>query len=253
MHNDQKTQLWIAAGFIALVIAITAIAAFVSNHPASSTSSNFTATQTSPITSSDHAHGKANAKVTIIEYGDFECPACGAYEPLIEQLYQQYQNQVLFVFRNFPLYQIHPFAMISSEAAEAAGLQGQYWQMHDLLYKEQSQWTANTTLSTSDVITKYFDAYATQLGLNVTQFNSDMNSAAVKDKIQNDLNAGNAAQVNHTPTFFINLVQIQNPNSLQEFENDLNAAIASSTGAASAPAQSSSQTGSFQGATSTAK
>ncbi len=249
MRNDQTTQLWIAGGFIVLVIIITIIAAVVSAHQ-STTAASFDATKTSAITSTDHQHGDGSAKVTLIEYGDFECPACGAYEPLVEQLYQQYGNQVLFVFRNFPLYQIHPFAMIAAQAAEAANLQGKYWEMHDLLYKDQSQWTADTTLSTDTVVSKYFDQYAQQLGLNVTQFNTDINSAAVKSKVQADLALGNAAQIDHTPTFFINLTQIQNPGSYQDFVKVLDAAIASSTGSAAVPQTSSSSAPSLNGATS---
>jgi len=250
MLASQKTQLWVAVGFISLIIIITVIATLVSNG-APASSSGFTATQTSPITSSDHTHGNPNAKVTLIEYGDFECPACGVYEPIVEQLYQQYQNQVLFVFRNFPLFQIHPYAMIGAQAAEAAGLQGQYWQMHDLLYKNQAEWTSDTTLSDSAVVSKYFDSDAQQLGLDVTKFNSDINSSAVQNKVQSDISLGNAAKIDHTPTFFINLTQIQNPQGLQEFQNDLNAAIASSTGTAFTPSSTSSETS--QGPTSTQK
>lgn len=252
MRNDQKTQLWIAGGFIALVVIITIIATFMSGSQSSS-SSSFNATKTSAVTTSDHQRGNANAKVTLIEYGDFECPACGEYEPLVEQLYQQYGNQVLFVFRNFPLYQIHPFAMIGAQAAEAAGLQGKYWEMHDLLYKDQSQWTADTTLSSDAVVSKYFDQYAQSLGLNVAQFDTDINSAAVKNKVQADLALGNAAQIDHTPTFFINLTQIENPTSYQDFVKVLSAAIASSTGSQAIPQASSSSAPSITGATSSEK
>jgi protein-disulfide isomerase len=179
--------------------------------------------------------GSTTPKVTVIEYGDFECPACGAYEPLVQQLETAYTNQpVEFVFRNFPLFQIHPFAMISAQAAEAAGLQGQYWQMHDLLYKDQSEWTANSSLSASDVVSKFFDGYAQSLGLNVVQFDTDINSDAVKQKVQNDLALGNAASVDHTPTFFINLAQISNPGSYNEFKADIDAALAAQTASSTA-------------------
>lgn len=233
---QRKTELWIVGGFLALIVVI-ALLAFLFGNAAPAAQSDFVATQTSPITAADHARGNTtDPKATVIEYGDFECPACGEYEPLVEQLTQQFGGQVEFVFRNFPLYQIHPFAMIAAQAAEAAGLQGQYWQMHDLLYKDQAQWTANTSLSTSDVVTQFFDAYAQQLGLNVPQFKADINSDAVKQKVQNDLSAGNTAQVDHTPTFFINLTQIPNPDNLAQFQQDIQdaidgVAIATSTGA----------------------
>ncbi|HVM73544.1 MAG TPA: thioredoxin domain-containing protein [Candidatus Paceibacterota bacterium] len=234
MSREQQMQLWMAAGFLGLIVVITVVAALASGSGKTNVSApSFTATQTSPITASDHGRGNATAKVTFIEYGDFECPACGAYEPYIEQLYKTYGTQVDFVFRNFPLYQIHPFAMISAQAAEAANLQGQYWPMHDLLYTKQSEWSTNAGLSSTDVVSKYFNGYAQSLGLNVTQFDADINSAAVKARVQSDIDSGNAAKIDHTPTFFINLIQIPNPTSEQDFEHALNAALASSTASTS--------------------
>ena len=254
MTREQRTQLWVAGIFLAVIIVITVFAALVSSHStASTTPASFTATQTAPLTSADHEHGDATAKMTLIEYGDFECPACGAYEPIVEQLYKTYGDRVLFVFRNFPLYQIHPFAMIGAQAAEAANLQGKYWEMHDLLYAKQAEWTANTALSASDVASKYFNGYAQSLGLDVAKFDTDINSAAVTARVQADLASGNAAQIDHTPTFFITLTQIPHPNSYAEFQQDLDAAIASSTGSAVAPSTATGETGSLQVATSTHK
>lgn len=243
MTNEQRTQLWVAGIFLAVIIVITAAAAFVSsNGSTSSNPSGFTATQTSAVTTTDHVHGNANAKVTLIEYGDFECPACAEYQPLVQQLYTSYSDRVLFVFRNFPLYQIHPFAMISAQATEAANLQGKYWEMHDLLYSKQSEWSTNASLSPADVVSKYFNGYAQSLGLNVTQFDTDINSDAVKARVQSDLTLGNAAQIDHTPTFFINDTQIPNPQSLADFQKDLDAALASSTGSTSSPQAASTAT-----------
>lgn len=228
---DRKVQLWLIGGFIVVIVVVVVIAALVSNGSASN--SNFIATTVPPITSADHITGDANSPVSVIEYGDFECPACGEWEPLMEQLRQQYGNTVEFVFRNFPLYQIHPFAMIAAQAAEAAADQGQYWQMHDLLYKEQSQWTANTTLTPADVVSQFFNGYAQQLGLNVAQFDVDINSSTTIARVQRDIDTGNAAQINHTPTFFVDLTQIPNPTGLAQFEQIINQALASSSVATS--------------------
>lgn len=219
----RKTELWVVGAFVLLVIVGGIVASMFSSVPASS---GFQATTAATITSSDWARGNAHATVSVIEYGDFECPACGAYEPTIEQLTKQYGATVLFVFRNFPLYQIHPNARISAQAAEAAGVQGKYWEMHDLLYAKQSEWGKE---STNTVVSTYFDRYAKSIGLNVQQFDTDINSSVVKDKVQKDLDSGTAAGVDHTPTFFINLTQIPNPNSVQEFQTVINAALASST------------------------
>lgn len=221
----RNTEIWIVGGFVIALVIVAALAYFFSGNAPS----GFKSTQTSPVISSDWSRGDAAAAVSVIEYGDFECPACGEYEPIVEQLTQQYGDRVRFVFRNFPLYQIHPFAMIAAQAAEAAGLQGKFWEMHDLLYKNQNDWSGNTNLSSAQVVSQYFDAYAQQLGLNVTQFDADINSSTVKNKVQHDIDLGNAAQVDHTPTFFINLVQIPNPSSLAGFQAAIDAALASSS------------------------
>ena len=119
--------------------------------------------------------------------------------------------------------------MIGAQAAEAAATKGQYWQMHDLLYKDQAAWTANTSLTPADVVSQFFNGYAQSLGLNVTQFDSDINSSAVQARVQRDLTTGNAAQIDHTPTFFVNLTQIPNPTGLTQFQQIINAALASSS------------------------
>jgi len=229
---DRKLQFWLIGGFIVVIVLAVGAAAYFSSG-AATTSSDFVATTVPPITSADHSTGDATSSVSVIEYGDFECPACGEWEPLMEQMRQTYGNRVEFVFRNFPLYQIHPFAMIGAEAAEAAALQGQYWQMHDLLYKDQAQWTANTSLTPADVVSQFFNGYAQSLGLNVAEFDVDINSSAVSARVQRDLTSGNAAQINHTPTFFVNLQQIPNPDGLAQFEQILDQALASSSAATS--------------------
>ena len=217
---QRRTELYVVGGVAVLLILVGIAAALLG---AGAPPPSFTATQTSAVTATDWARGNtSNPKATVIEYGDFECPACGQYEPIVEQLTQDFGSQVEFVFRNFPLFQIHPNAMIAAQAAEAAGVQGKYWEMHDLLYSKQSEW-ANE--STSDVVSKFFDGYAQSLGLNVSKFNTDINSDAVKNKVQKDLDTGNAASIDHTPTFFINLTQIQNPNGYADFKTDIDAAL----------------------------
>lgn len=223
MTHERKVQLWIAGGFIGAIVIITIIAGiFGSSAPASP---SFTATETSAVTSSDWVRGNSSAKVSVIEYGDFQCPACAAYEPIVEQIIEEYGNDIQFVFRHFPLSQIHKNAQISSQAAEAAGLQGKFWEMHDMLYQNQKEWseTPNGT-----VVGKYFDVYAKEIGLDVAKFDVDIQSAGVKQAVQDDLAAANAAKVDHTPTFFVNLKQIVNPNSYAEAKVVIEAAIAAS-------------------------
>jgi protein-disulfide isomerase len=234
MNDTNKMTIWFIAGFLVLVVAGVTVAYIVSGGagggPAGSgASSTFVATTVPAITAADWTQGAANAKVSVIEYGDFECPACGAYNPIIKQLVQTYGGQVQFAFRNFPLYQVHPDASISSQAAEAAGLQGKYWQMHDLLYQNQATWSV---VDPSAVVAKYFDGYAQSLGLDVNKFNQDINTTAVMNKIQADVAGGTAAQIDHTPTFFVNDAQIQNPAGLDAFKQVIDQALAAAGSAA---------------------
>ncbi|HUO50822.1 MAG TPA: thioredoxin domain-containing protein [Candidatus Paceibacterota bacterium] len=223
---ERNTQMWLIGGFV-LIIGIAVVAAAIASQGAQqSGTTNFVGTTAAAIDPSDHVKGDATSSVSVIEYGDFECPACGAWEPAVEQIEAVYGNRVKFVFRNFPLSQLHPNAMIAAQAAEAAGLQGKYWEMHDLLYQKQNDWV-NTP--NDQVVTKNFDGYAQSLGLDVTKFNTDINSDAVKARVQRDIASGNAAQVDHTPTFFVNLQQIQNPNSPQQFAQILDQTLASSS------------------------
>ncbi len=228
-----KTTIWFIVGFIVVVTAGVIIAgAYSSGTPSNTASSTFVSTTAPALTPADWTEGNPNAKVSLVEYGDFECPACGEYFPVVQQLVQNYSSTVLFVFRNFPLTTIHPFAQISAQAAEAAGLAGgvaKYWAMNNLLYTDQQQWSLNSALTPAQVVSQYFDGYAQSIGLDVNTFNTDLSATSVLDKIQTDVNGGNTAQIDHTPTFFVNLQQIPNPTSPQDFENTLNAALASST------------------------
>lgn len=232
-----KATIYFIIGFIVLVTVGVILAAAYGGgvSSGSNASSTFVSTTASAINASDWKEGNPNAKVSLIEYGDFECPACGEYFPVMQQLFTNFSSTVLFVFRNFPLYTIHPFAGIGAQAAEAAGMEGgqtAYWKMHDLLYTHQTTWSTNSSLTPAQVLSQYFDGYAQSIGLNVNTFNADVSSTQVLNKIQADVTSGNAAQIDHTPTFFINSQQIPNPNSYSDFVTVLNNALASSTGSA---------------------
>ncbi len=224
-----KITIWFIVGFVALVVVVVVVAGITSggfSTAPSNTPAGFVATTVPPITSADWTRGNATATVSFIEYGDYECPACAETEPIMQQLESDYGSRVTFVFRNFPLYTIHPDAGISAQAAQAAGLQGKFWEMHDLLYAKQNEWS---TTAPGDVVAKYFDGYATSLGLDVKTFDQDINSSQVMNKIQADVASANAASVDHTPTFFLNLTQIPNPASYAAFKTVLDTALASST------------------------
>ncbi len=148
----------------------------------------------------DHALGKADSKVVLIEYGDYQCPGCGAANPGIEKVTDQYKGVIAYVFRNFPLTTIHQNALAAAGAAEAAGLQGKYWEMHHLLYQDQSEWD---TLSGTER-TNMFTSYAKSLGLNETQFQADLSSNAVSQKITYDQAIGQKVGVDSTPSLYLN-------------------------------------------------
>jgi len=146
-----------------------------------------------PVGKQDHIFGKPAAEITLVEYGDYECPHCGHAYPLIKKLIKEFSNDLLFVFRNFPLQESHPNAMIAAQAAEAAGLQNKYWEMHDLLYEHQDELDENNLI--------YF---AETLNLDMKQFQNDLHSQDIISKIESDFESGIRSGVNATPTFFIN-------------------------------------------------
>lgn len=153
-----------------------------------------------------------SAKVTLVEFSDFECPACGVYYGIVNKLVQENKSSMTFVYRNFPLTDVHKNALPAAKAAEAAGLQGKYWEMHDLLFTKQSEWSGAATAQ--DVFTQY----AGQLGLNTDQFKKDMDSDIVSKKIREDIQDGTAIGISATPTFFLNNKQIVNPPTLADFQ-----------------------------------
>ena len=141
----------------------------------------------------DHVRGARAAAVTLVEYGDFECPYCGEAYPVVRELMARLDGQARLAFRNFPLAQIHPHAQRAAEAAEAAGGQGRFWEMHDILYERQS------ALEDNDLI-----AYADALRLDLDRFGLELSQGAHRLRIREDLLSGVHSGVNGTPTFFIN-------------------------------------------------
>ena len=148
----------------------------------------------------DHVAGSAAAKVRLIEYGDMQCPACGGAHPGIKQIVADYGDKIGFVFRNYPLTTIHPNALAAATAVEAAGLQGKYWEMNNLLYETQSSWS---NLSPEDRTGKFSD-YAAQVGLDGEKFKKDLSSSSISKKISFDQALGRKLNVTGTPGLFLN-------------------------------------------------
>jgi len=151
---------------------------------------------TVPVTDRDHVQGAANAAVTLLEYGDYECPYCGAAYPIVKQLQSTMGDTLRFAFRNFPLSTMHPHAEQAAEAAEAAGAQGQFWPMHDLLYENQRR------LGADDLV-----AYAGRLGLDIARFERELTDHVYAARVHEDFMSGVRSGVNGTPTFYINGVR----------------------------------------------
>ena len=173
----------------------------------------------SEIGSNENIWGNPDANTTLIEYGDFQCPACRAYEPEVKQLHADFPDNLRSVFRNFPLPQ-HPNAPAGAYAAEAAGLQGKFWEMYDLLYTDQPTWAALPDPSAQ------FDAYATQLGLDIEKFRGDSGSTAIKNKVKADQLSGEQAGVDATPTFYLNGTKVANPATYDQFHDLIAQAVA---------------------------
>lgn len=155
----------------------------------------------------------ASATVILVEFSDFQCPACGAYYPIVSQVVKDFKDSMTFVYRNFPLTDLHPNAAIAAQAAEAAGIQGKYWEMHDLLFTRQSDWSAST--SVRDI----FAGYAHTLGLDAEQFKKDIDSDAIKNRVTQDINDGKTLGISGTPTFYLNGIKINNPATPADFED----------------------------------
>ena len=173
---------------------------------------------TSSVIESDWIKGNKEAKIVITEYSDFQCPACASYYGVVKQIHKDFGDRIAFFYRHFPLRQIHANAEIAALSAEAAGKQGKFWEMHDMIFENQKKWEGEKNAG------EIFIKYGEDLGLNIEKFKQDLDSKEVKDKVEADYQSGIKAGVNHTPTFFLNGAEIQNPRSYEEFKNIINEA-----------------------------
>lgn len=148
----------------------------------------------------DHVSGNKDAKVVLVEYGDYQCPGCRLIVPKVKEVTEKYADDVAFVYRNFPITQIHPNARAAAAAVEAAGLQGKFWPMHELVYEKQTDWQSSNPSERLD----FFATYADQLGLDTEKFREDVASSQINKKITFDVAVGRLQSVTGTPAFFVN-------------------------------------------------
>lgn len=158
-----------------------------------------------PVSTDDHIQGNKNAPITLVEYGDFECPYCGMAHPIIKRLQKHFGNQLSFVFRNFPLSEIHPHAEAAAEAAEYAGSNGQFWEMHDLLYENQDRFGMPLFLELADA-----------LNLPADDLENAIMNKRFEPKIRKDFFGGVRSGVNGTPTLYINGQRYNGPIEFEE-------------------------------------
>ncbi len=215
-------NFWIVV--VAIVVILVGVFIFTAN--GNNTSNKLTPT--------NHIEGEGKAGVTLVEYGDYQCPYCGEYFSTVKQVEALYNTQITFQFRNFPLTSLHPNAFAGARAAEAAGLMGMFWQMHDLLYQENQIYYnsggSNPTWIGQSNPEPTFVQYAKSLGLNTTKFQQLYSSDQVNNLIIADENVGNSLGIDATPTFFLDGKKISVANSVSAFQTLINSAIAQKTG-----------------------
>jgi protein-disulfide isomerase len=172
------------------------------------------ATLTLPVGKRDHIQGSSSAVVTLVEYGDYQCPFCGDVYPIIKKLQEHFGRQLRFVFRNFPLARVHAYAQRAAEAAEAAGAQDKFWEMHDYLFEHQEALDAENLVRA-----------AVALGLDKAQFERQVAERAYADREQQDLQSGIDSGVGGTPTIFINGVRNDDEDDFETLKEKIEEAM----------------------------
>ncbi|PWB39164.1 MAG: disulfide bond formation protein DsbA [Parcubacteria group bacterium] len=214
MNSATKKQIrfWVltTVGLTVLVLIILGFAYANNNNPSVIT-----------LTANDWIQGNPEAKTTLVQYSDFQCPACVQFQQYFKtKIEPTLSNKVRVVYRNYPLTSIHPRALLAAQAAEAAGLQGKFWEMHDQLFADQSAWVGAMDPQI------LFEQYATTLGLNLVRFKADMTSDTVKNAIAEDIASGDKAGIEGTPSFFINGKKVTLKNSYDELKQLIDKSVA---------------------------
>jgi protein-disulfide isomerase len=162
------------------------------------------------IKAGTHVRGSQNAQLTLVEFGDYECPSCGAWHPFVKELLARYPDKLRLDFHHYPLVGVHPNAMAGALAAEAAGEQGKFWEMHDALFEHQREWGESP--NPKPIILNL----ASRIGLDVNRFEQSLASPAVQSRILQDVSKAQDLHVEATPTFFLNGEQIHPKLSMEE-------------------------------------
>jgi len=171
----------------------------------------------------DQVQGNPDASVVLLEYSDFQCPGCALYHSIPQPVMEEFNDRLLFAYRHFPLKNVHKNANNAAKAAEAAGRQGKFWEMGDMIFLNQRDWSLHSNVK------NVFTDYARTLDLDIEKFTVDINSDEVEEKVDNDYKSGIQSGVNATPTFFLNGKKMENVQSYEEFKSIIEQAIAENT------------------------
>lgn len=217
-NMNQETKVLIGITLVTVAIVLAGILFLNKSNPVDFSNAK-KADQKILVRPDNHRKGPKDAKVTVVEFGDFQCPACGAAQPTVRQLEREYKDTVAFIFRHYPLPQ-HQNAFIAAQAAEAAGEQGKFWEMHDKLYDTQNAW------SNSKGALDIFAGYAKDLKLNVDQFRKAVTTNKFKNKIMADEQDGGTIGINSTPTFYINGYEFPGAIPYDQFKSAIDTLLA---------------------------
>ncbi|MEK7460021.1 MAG: thioredoxin domain-containing protein [Patescibacteria group bacterium] len=219
MDTQKRVIIWVSS---LLIVGITIVAVWqiaTGEKPARVT----TGTLSEQVGSDEWTKGASLPTVSLVEYSDFQCPACGYYHSVVEEVLKENEGNLTFTYRHFPLPQ-HKNALAAAYASEAAGTQGKFWEMHRLIFEHQNDWSDSTTAES------IFEGYATELKLDIAKFKSDRDSQATKDAVEHDKETGLKSGISSTPTFYLNGKKMANPKSPDEFKALIKSAVAESNG-----------------------
>ena len=208
MDKQKRIVIWTS---VVLVLIVIGVGAWTTATSPATPSGTKTGALSEAVLPTDWTTGSNTATVSLVEYSDLQCPACGAYHPILKKVLEDNKNVLAFTYRHFPLPQ-HKNALAAAYAAEAAGAQGKFWEMHDMIFEHQADWSeANTAEAT-------FEDYAATLGLDLARYRADRDSDTIKANVAHDKETGLASGVNATPSFYLNGKKVTtNPRSAEDF------------------------------------
>ncbi len=213
--TEKSKSILIWTSVVAGIVGMVVILAMVGNG-----GSGTTASLSNDVVESENTKGNPFAPLQLVEYSDFQCPACKQMYPVLKRLAQDLPNDLAVTYRHFPLRSIHPNADLAAQASEAAANQDKFWEMHDVIFNTQSQWSG------MDDPTEFFTKLANSIGLDQEKFTTDLNSKEVADRVEADYNEASAMRLPGTPSFFLNGQAIQAPSSYEGFKSLIEQTIA---------------------------